>query len=129
MKKEDKKGIQYFNFIFEKVLIGFVWANKIKNIINKMSLDKSGSHNTIALDLSSHNLNNSSSKQKFSFPKAGRFSYNKSLYSYNWRRCDSFYEMPSTKTGRSTSFGYGQKDMGIKNDRYAPEPATYNIES
>ena len=28
-----------------------------------------------SLDLSSHNLNNSSSKQKFSFPKADRFRY------------------------------------------------------
>ena len=44
-----------------------------------MSLDKSGSRNSVGLDLSNHNLNNSSSKQKFSFPKADRFKYNKSV--------------------------------------------------
>lgn len=36
-------------------------------------MDKSMSRRSIASDLSSHNLNNSSSKQKFSFPKASRF--------------------------------------------------------
>lgn len=44
-----------------------------------MSLDKSSMRNSIGLDLSNHNLNNSSSKQKFSFPKADRFSYTKNL--------------------------------------------------
>lgn len=43
-------------------------------------MDKSQSKNSIALDLSSHNLNNSSSKQKFSFPKATRFENSKFLY-------------------------------------------------
>ena len=45
-----------------------------------MSINKSTERNSIALDLSSHNLNNSSSKQKFSFPKASRFESSKFLY-------------------------------------------------
>lgn len=38
-----------------------------------MSINNSSSKNSLGLDLSTHNLNNSSSKQKFSFPKASRF--------------------------------------------------------
>lgn len=91
-------------------------------------LDK-GLNSSVNLDLSHHNLNNSSSKQKFSFPKASRFSLSKSMYKYITVRCDSFYEIPTTKNGRTTSFGVGNKDMGIRTSRYAPEPATYNIES
>jgi hypothetical protein len=56
-----------------------------------MSINKSGSKNTISLDLSTHNLNNSSSKQKFLFPKANRFDNSKFLYNVRLCRCDSFY--------------------------------------
>lgn len=45
-----------------------------------MSINKTTSKNTIDLDLSNHNLNNSSSKQRFSFPKASRFYSSKLLY-------------------------------------------------
>lgn len=49
-------------------------------------------------------LNNSVSKQMYSFPKAKRFDekVNKSL-------CDKLYDLPDIKDKRSTSIGYGQK--------------------
>lgn len=51
----------------------------LPNSSSKPNIDKS-LNNSIALDLSNHNLNNSSSKQKFSFPKASRFNLSKSMY-------------------------------------------------
>lgn len=51
---------------------------------SKSSIDK-GLNTSLALDQSNHNLNNSSSKQKFSFPKASRFDLSKSMYkNYNF---------------------------------------------
>lgn len=93
-----------------------------------MSIDKGNSNNnmdkslntSVNLDLSHHGLNNSSSKQKYSFPKASRFNLNNNLYIKSHYRCDSFYDVPSTRNRRSTSFGYGNKDMGIRSSRYAP---------
>ncbi len=41
-------------------------------------MNQSTSKGSIALDQSNHILNNSSSKQKFSFPKASRFDASKS---------------------------------------------------
>ena len=90
-------------------------------------MNQSTSKGSIGLDQSNHILNNSSSKQKFSFPKANRFEYSKSGYVPLSSRCDSFYEIPTTKSRRGASFGYGHKDMGIRSSRYAAEPASYSI--
>jgi len=49
-------------------------------------------------------LNNSKSKQFFSFGKAKRFSNNNFA-----TEGDSFYDIPSTLSKRGTSFGYGNK--------------------
>jgi hypothetical protein len=56
-------------------------------------------------------LNNSTSKAKYSIPKASRFpevrkEYITNLYS---GKSDILYTIPDTKTERSTSFGYGKK--------------------
>lgn len=78
------------------------------------------------LDTSNHTLNNSTSKQKFSFPKGDRFrNGHKILYAFCLYRCDSYYEIPSTRTSRAASFGYGNKDIGIRTDRYVPPIGTY----
>jgi hypothetical protein len=39
------------------------------------------------------------------------------------------YELPTTFSKRSTSLGYGQKDLGIKNTSHCPGAGNYNIES
>lgn len=35
--------------------------------------------------------------------------------------------MPSTRTNRSTSFGYGGKDIGIRQDKHIPPIGTYEL--
>jgi|688.fasta_scaffold1640719_1 hypothetical protein len=35
--------------------------------------------------------------------------------------------MPSTRTSRATSFGYGKKDIGIKDDKYIAPVGTYEL--
>jgi hypothetical protein len=35
--------------------------------------------------------------------------------------------MPSTRTSRATSFGYGQKDIGLKNDKFVAPVGTYDL--
>ncbi len=37
------------------------------------------------------------------------------------------YEMPSTRTSRATSFGYGNKDIGIRIDKHVPPIGTYEL--
>lgn len=44
-------------------------------------------------------------------------------------RCDSYYEIPNTRNSRATSFGYGQKDFGLKVDKFTAPVGTYEIES
>ena len=44
-------------------------------------------------------------------------------------RCDSIYDIPSTTSRRSTSFGFGKKDIGIRDDKFIPPPATYTLNS
>lgn len=70
------------NIIYrDKNFIVFVTlkAMSIVKKASKSSIDK-GLNTSLALDQSNHNLNNSSSKQKFSFPKASRFDLSKSMY-------------------------------------------------
>lgn len=60
----------------------------------------------------------------FSFGNERRFSSTKGSI-------DKFYEIPSTKTMRSTGFGYGNKyDFGAPGKkRGTPAPNTYNLRS
>ena len=60
-----------------------------------MSINKSGSKNSIGLDLSTHGLNNSSSKQKFSFPKANRFDSLKLQYIWSHKDAIHFIKCPA----------------------------------
>lgn len=74
-------------------------------------------NHSLTIDASKHTLNTSGSKQKFSFPKAERFanSRHKSMYSFlRYFSSDIFYDAPSTKSVRTCTFGYGDKDLGIR---------------
>lgn len=64
-----------------------------------MSINKTSSKNTISLDLSNHNLNNSSSKQKFSFPKASRFDSSRFLYFFHHADAIRFIKCQALETG------------------------------
>ena len=67
-------------------------------------------------------ISTSSFKQLFSFGKEGRFGCSKHLV------IDRFYDIPTTKSKRSTSFGYGNKiDLSLKNR--TPAPGDYTIKS
>jgi len=91
-----------------------------------MSLPKTETKPSFTLDLSQHNLNTSSSKHKFTFPKSSRFNSTKVMYSFHYLfSTDSFYDVPNTRNGRSTSFGYGNKDIGLQKSGYAADPGTY----
>lgn len=91
-----------------------------------MSLPKTNNKTTFNLDLSQHSLNNSSSNQKFTFPKSSRFNSNKIMYhSHHIFSTDSFYDVPNIRNGRSTSFGYGHKDIGLQKIGYSADPGTY----
>ena len=56
-------------------------------------------------------LNNSSAHQRYSFPKSERFK------PYNKTYCDKFYDLPSLKSTRTTSFGFGTKSDFTKKDK------------
>ena len=45
------------------------------------------------------------------------------------KSCDSYYEIPTTKAQRGTSFGFGNKDIGIRDDKFVPPVATYTLDS
>lgn len=82
------------------------------------------------LDVSAHSLNTSTSKQKFTFPKTDRFHQQQKLkYSKGLWSCESIYDIPSTRTNRSTSFGYGKKDIGLRQDKWIPPIGTYELAS
>lgn len=82
------------------------------------------------LNNSAHSLNCSLSKQKYSFPKSSRFQSESSQAQNNFNSStDSFYNLPSVKSRRSTSFGYGHKDIGIKFEKIWPSPEAYQIKS
>jgi hypothetical protein len=53
------------------------------------------------------NTNNSTAKQKFSFPKSDRFNGQKAPLNERVS-----YDLPSTLIGRATSFGYGERSGG-----------------
>ena len=56
-------------------------------------------------------LNNSSAHQRYSFPKSEPFK------PYNKTYCDKFYDLPSLKSTRTTSFGFGTKSDFTKKDK------------
>eukprot|EP00826_Nyctotherus_ovalis_P031149 TRINITY_DN2485_c0_g1_i9.p1 TRINITY_DN2485_c0_g1~~TRINITY_DN2485_c0_g1_i9.p1 ORF type:complete len:313 (-),score=56.24 TRINITY_DN2485_c0_g1_i9:125-1063(-) len=69
--------------------------------------------------------NTSSAKPLYTFPHASRFSL------FNRRSpCDRYYELPSARTKRTTTFGYGDrlsfKGYGRNN---SPPPGSYNTTS
>ncbi|KAL4438449.1 hypothetical protein ABPG74_009488 [Tetrahymena malaccensis] len=71
-------------------------------------------------EISNSPLNLSKSKQLYSFPKDKRFRDSSA------KMCDSFYDLPSTKDHRSTSFGYGKKS-DLSGLSASPAPNKYNI--
>ena len=70
--------------------------------------------------ISSNLLNKSHSKQMYSFPKASRFKLSKTPSS------SVFYNIPSSRSSRSTSMGYGTKSDFTKN-KNNPNLPFYNI--
>ena len=56
-------------------------------------------------------LNNSSAHQRYSFPKSERFKPYLTTY------CDKFYDLPSLRSTRTTSFGFGTKSDFTKKDK------------
>lgn len=44
-------------------------------------------------------------------------------------RTDAFYDLPTTRAKRSTSFGFGKKNMGLNFNNVAPSPEAYNLGS
>lgn len=80
------------------------------------------------LDVSNHSLNTSTSKQKFTFPKTDRFhQHQRFKYLKKLLSCESIYDIPSTRTNRSTSFGYGKKDIGLRQDKWIPPIGIYEL--
>lgn len=65
----------------------------------------------------------SKSKQLYSFSKSERF---KKLILKN--KCEKYYDPPSTKSTRSTSFGYGSRTRFDKRDK-SPCPGRYELQS
>jgi hypothetical protein len=61
--------------------------------------------------LETHQLNNSKSKQTYSFSKESR------LPKLRVHKLDRFYNLPTTRSKRSCSFGYGEKSsMHLKTE-------------
>lgn len=46
---------------------------------------------------------------------------------FHYIRCDSFYELPTTRARRSTSFGYGNKSMGVRYNKDIAPVGTYDL--
>ncbi|EAR85445.1 sperm-tail PG-rich repeat protein (macronuclear) [Tetrahymena thermophila SB210] len=65
-------------------------------------------------------LNNSKSKQMYSFPKETRFKNNANSQSAN-----VFYDLPSMRMTRSTAIGYGSKYDFTKQNTRTPAPNAY----
>lgn len=68
-------------------------------------------------------INNSKSKQAFSFGKGDRFSKKSALSA----SAGMMYNLPSSFNKRTTSFGYGQRGNFVGNSKNAPP--YYNIPS
>jgi hypothetical protein len=73
-------------------------------------------------EICKHPLNNSVSKQQFSFPKQARFAD----YAPKQWCSQSFYDLPSTKNVRTTSLGYGNKYDFTSGVAANPAPNNYN---
>lgn len=70
-------------------------------------------------------VNNSTAKNHWSFSKDSRFKIPK-FY------CDTFYNIPETKSTRKASFGYGKKtDHDVDKNRHnvIPPSNTYDLKS
>ncbi|CAG9334914.1 unnamed protein product [Blepharisma stoltei] len=75
-------------------------------------------------EICKHPLNNSPTKQQFSFSKALRFkSYQSSLCK------EDFYKIPSALDHRSTNFGIGERSDFTKSQSQSPAPWVYQIPS
>jgi hypothetical protein len=83
--------------------------------------------NELELSGYSNHLNNSTSKMLYSMPRNPRFK-NPHLYTTPPRSDDSkFYDLPSQLSGRSASFGFGNKlDFGKLVNR-TPSPDAYHL--
>jgi len=46
---------------------------------------------------------------------------------FSYFRCDSFYELPTTRVRRTTSFGYGNKSLGIRYNKDIAPVGTYEL--
>jgi hypothetical protein len=76
-------------------------------------------------------LNRSTAKPLFSFSHARRFCQPSVKLKYKMAfplRCDRFYELPSMKSRRATSFGYGSR-IESRRPGHSPPPGTYNLPS
>ena len=51
------------------------------------------------------------------------------MYFFYNSSCDSFYELPPTRTNRSTSFGFGLKNLGIKFNKDMAPVGSYQLPS
>ena len=81
-----------------------------------MSL-KNSSSDIIGIKISNNQLNHSISKQMYSFPKSKRFPSSLNLNTSS----TFYYYLPSVKSNRSTSLGYGTKsDFTKEKDYNAP---------
>eukprot|EP00347_Sterkiella_histriomuscorum_P017541 403348945 len=73
--------------------------------------------------INQHPVNNSTSKQLFSFSKAERFGQPKSMMNHRIA-----YDLPSMKSTRAAGLGYGSRNaFNIRND--SPSPTNYNLKS
>lgn len=67
-------------------------------------------------------MNNSTSKQMYSFTKEKRFyGNNKAIY------CPKIYDLPNQREMRATSFGYGKKADLAQTGVKSPAPNVYSI--
>ncbi|CDW81826.1 UNKNOWN [Stylonychia lemnae] len=73
--------------------------------------------------INQHPVNNSSSKQLFSFSKADRFSMPKKIMNHKIS-----YDLPSMKSSRAAGIGYGGRDI-FKTGVDSPSPTNYNHKS
>jgi Sperm-tail PG-rich repeat len=65
--------------------------------------------------------NNSTAKAQYSFPKSQRFNKPSNT-------SEVFYDLPTTFSKRTTSFGYGKKYDFTSDKEKTPDPGAYNID-
>ena len=66
-------------------------------------------------------INNSTAKAQYSFSKAARFAKRSHSSATHIR----FYDIPSQKSKRFTTFGIGSRDIFMRNNT-SPDPTHYN---